>query len=128
MKGQSVFVGRHIINGEIICNYDGELCPYHVFHKRHEKYNVSSEGSYILEFKFQEKHWAIDATKEDDTFGRLINQSKHVKNVKPVVSQNKGKHFVYFIAVTDILKDKEILYNYCDNSTTGKVNFPWLRK
>ena len=105
-------------------NYVHIMC----FCKRHEKYNVSGEGSYILEFKFQEKHWAIERTKEDDTFGRLINHSKCFKNVKLEVSQDKGKPFVYFVAVTDILKDQEILFHYCANSTMGKVNFPLLRK
>ena len=35
-------------------------------------------GSYILEFKYKEKHWAIDATKEDNSFGHLINHSKKI--------------------------------------------------
>ena len=29
----------------------------------------SGAGSYILEFKFQEKLWGIDATKEDCSIG-----------------------------------------------------------
>ena len=123
VKGRSVFAERNIA----ICNYDGELCSYSVFRQRHKTYDISGEGSYILEFKFKEKRWAIDATKEDGSFGRLINHSKHFQNVKPIVCNKKGKPFVYFIAVTDIIKDQEILYDYSDNSGMSKVNFPWLR-
>ena len=33
-------------------------------------------GSYILEFKFQEKWWGVDVTKDDCSMGHLINHSK----------------------------------------------------
>ncbi len=129
-KGRSVFARRDITRGDFICKYDGELlCTYKDLAERHEKYNLSGEGSYILEFKFCEKRWAIDATKDDNTFGRLINHAKRFKNVKPVVGKlREGTPFVYFVAIKNILKDEEILYDYCDNSTMAKNNFPWLRK
>ena len=64
-------------------------------------YNKCGAGSFILEFKFKEKWWGIDATKD-----------------KPVI---------VFVALRKIEKDEEILYDYSDNSTDVKTNFPWLK-
>ncbi len=123
-----MFAARNINKGEIICNYNGELCPYNVFSKRQKMYDILGEGSYILEFKFKEKRWGIDATKDDNSFGRLINHSsKSLRNVKPVVGHKKGQPFIYFVAITNILKHKELLYDYSDNSKKARDNFPWLK-
>ena len=79
MKGCSVFAKRMIRRGGKICNYTGEVCTYSMFKERHNYYNKSGSGSYILEFKYKEKCWAIDATKEDNSFSHLINHSKKLK-------------------------------------------------
>ena len=63
--------------------------------KRNKQYEKCQLGSYILEFKFKEKCWAIDATK-DVSFGRLINHSKRKPNVKPVVMPKEGVPFIIF--------------------------------
>ena len=49
------------------------------------------------------------------------------QNAKPMVREEKGKLFVYFIATYDILPDNKILYDYCDSSDVSKKFFPWLR-
>ena len=72
-KGRSVFVGRLISKGEYICEYRGELISYNVLKERNHEYNTSGAGSFILEFKFQDQKWALDATIEDESFGCLIN-------------------------------------------------------
>ena len=83
-------------------------------------------GVFLVEFKFKEKQWAIDAIVEDNSFGQLINHSKKFKNVKPVVGEKKGMPMVYFIAIRNIVEDEEILYDYGDNSRVSRLNFPWL--
>ena len=112
--------------GKFICNYDGELCTFKELRKRKQSLH-SRAGSYILEFKFNEKWWAIDATKEDGTLGRLINHSKRNKNIKPVVRNNNGYPDVYFVVLKDINKDEELVYDYGDNSKISQQNFPWLK-
>ena len=96
-------------------------------HKRNKEYEICGAGCYILEFKFQDKCWAIDATKEDGSFGRLINHSKMNANVKPVVIPENGVPSVYLVAVHNIGKDDEILYDYGDDSKLSKLHFPLLR-
>ena len=97
MKGCLVFAKEIIQRGETICDYSGELCNYATFKQRHIKYNASESGSYILEFKFKEKHWAIDATNEDNSLGWLINHSQKLPNCRPIVREVRGKPYVYFI-------------------------------
>ena len=50
-----------------------------------------------LEFKFQDKKYALDATIEDGSFGHLINHSKKLQNVKPRLSNLNGKPSVFFL-------------------------------
>ena len=88
---------------------------------------LSGAGSYILEFKFQEKLWGIDATKEDFSIGPLINHSKKMQNIKPVLKVKEGKPLIRFIALRNNDKDEELLYDYSDNSKLAKTNFLWLK-
>ena len=89
-KGRAVFSKENFQNGDIVCGYEGELCSDTTMHKRNKEYEICGAGCYILEFKFQEKCWAIDAIKEDGSFGRLINHSKMNANVKPIVIPKNG--------------------------------------
>ena len=85
-------------------------------------------GSYILEFKFNDQRWAIDAIEENGTFGCLINHSKLNQNIKPVVEVKKGQPTVIFVALKDIKSNEELLSDYCDTSNNAKKIFPWLKK
>ena len=70
---------------------------------------LSGAGSYILELKFQEKWWGIDATKDDCSMGHLVNHSKNMQNIKPVLKVKEGKPLINFIALRDIDENKELL-------------------
>ena len=118
-KGHSVFAREKLQKGDFICTYKQ-------LHKTKQEYMLSGAGSYILEFKFQENWWGIDATKDDGSMGCLINHSKKLQNIKPVLKVKEGKPLINFIALRDIDKDEELLYDYFDNSKVSKVNFPWL--
>ena len=73
------------------------ICCYSDLHKRKQQYNKCEAGSYILEFKFKEKWWGIDATKEDCPFGCLINHSKKFKNIKPILKVEEDKPVIVFV-------------------------------
>ena len=87
---------------------------------------LSGAGSYILQFKFQEKWWGIDATKDDCSMGHLIITQKKKQNIKPVLKVKEGKPLINFITLRDIDENEELLYDYSDNSKVSKTNFPWL--
>ena len=87
---------------------------------------MSGAGSYILEFKFQEKCWGVDATKDYCSMGHLINHSKKMQNIKPVLKVKEGKPVINFIALRDIDENEELLCDYLDNFKVSKTNYPWL--
>ena len=58
--------------------------------------------------------------------GYLINHSKILQNIKPVLKVKEGKPLINFIALRDTDKGEELLYDYSDNSKVSKANFPWL--
>ena len=51
----SVFSREKLQKGEIIYTCHGEVCTHKELHKRKQEYMLFGPGSYILEFKFQEK-------------------------------------------------------------------------
>ena len=85
-------------------------------------------GGYILEFKFNKRGWAIDATEENGTFGSLINHSKLNQNIKPVVEVKKGQPTIIFVVLRYIKINEELLYDYCVTSNNTKKIFPCLKK
>ena len=125
-KGRSVFAREKLQKGDFICTYEGELCTYKELHKKTQEYMLSGAGSYILEFKFQEKWWGVDATKDNCSIGHLINHSTKRQNIKPVLKVKEGKPVINFIALRDIDENEELLYDYSDNSKVSKTNYPGL--
>ena len=89
---------------------------------------MAGKGSYILEFKYRDQRWAIDATKDDKSFGRLINHSRRFPNIRPRVADKGGQPYVYFVAIAYIHKDSELLYDYGDKGKDSIESFPWLRQ
>ena len=57
-----MFAARDLTRGESLCEYEGELCALNMVKERHEKYNLSGEGSYILEFRFRDNILGIENT------------------------------------------------------------------
>ena len=125
-KGRSVFTRQNLEKGKMICNYVREACCFKELQKRKKEYMLQGAGNYILEFKFNEKWWGVDATEEDGSMGCLINYSKNFKNIKPVLKVEQGKPIIKFILLRQIAKDEELLYDYSDWSQVSKNFFPWL--
>ena len=121
-----MFAREKLQKGDFVCAYEGELCTYKELHQKNQEYMLSGAGSYILEFKFQEKWWGVNATKDDCSMGRLINHTKKGQNIKPVLKVKEGKPVINFIALRDIDENEELLYDYSDNSKVLKTNYPWL--
>ena len=54
----------------------------------------------------------IDASQEDGSFGRLINDDHRNPNCKVIVQNACGEPVLHFCALRDIQRGEEILYNY----------------
>jgi len=127
-KGRSVVVKRLFEKNEWVVEYNGELISAKEAEKREQEYKLDpSIGSYMFFFESQGKKFCIDATKETDKKGRLINHSMKTPNLKPQKVILKGIPKLIFVANRDIQIGEELLYDYGDRLKTSIQNFPWLK-
>ena len=49
-----------------------------------------------------------------------------MQNIKPVLKVTESKPLIRFVALRNIDKDEELLYNYSDNLKIAKTNFSLL--
>ena len=68
----------------------------------------------------------MDATKEDGSFGRLINHSVKKANIEMKVMTLTGKPQVVFVASTLIDPGSEILYDYGERRQEVIAANKWL--
>lgn len=69
---------------------------------------------------------SVDATKETDRLGRLINHSKN-GNLRTKLHEINGTPHLIFLASRDIKVDEELLYDYGDHSKEAIAAHPWLK-
>ena len=74
-----MFARQNLEKGEIICKYEGDVCCFEELQKRKREYMLKGAGNYILEFKFNEKWWGVDATNEDGSMDVLLTIQKKFK-------------------------------------------------
>lgn len=123
-KGRGVRAKRFIKKGEILCSYEGELIRYLDGQKR----SANNSTCFLFFFKYKEKSWCIDATKENCTFGRLINHSRKHPNLKAVACEVEGKPGIVFEAKVDIPANTQLLYDYGEHDKEILAENPWLRE
>ncbi len=105
-----------------MCSYKGELITF----SQGKKCAVETSTCFLFFFKFQEKSWCLDATKENCTFSRLINHSQKHANVKPVACLVGGKPGIVFQAKVDIPANTQLFYDYGECSKEILDENPWL--
>ncbi len=111
-----------IWKGEAVCEYEGDLVP----HAEGRKQNATTETCFLGFFKLGKKSLCIDATKENCTFGHLINHSHRQGNLKPVACIVRGKPRVVFYAKQDIPPFTELLYDYGERDPLVLAENDWL--
>lgn len=65
---------------------------------------------------------SVDASKEDKTLGRLVNDDHTSPNCEMKKVNYDGKPHLCLFAVKEITKGEEITYNY------GNASYPWRSK
>lgn len=70
--------------------------------------------------------FSVDATKETDRLGRLINHSK-CGNCQTKLHDIDGVPHLILIASRDIKAGEELLYDYGDRSKASIEAHPWLK-
>ncbi|XP_035989894.1 N-lysine methyltransferase KMT5A-A-like, partial [Fundulus heteroclitus] len=120
-KGRGVFATTPFKKGDFVVEYRGELINYEESQRRRRLYH-SACAVFMFDFLWQERWWCIDASREDNSLGRLVNDDH--KN--PSCTMKKilvdGKPHLCLFAVKDINPGEEITYNY------GGTDWPWREK
>lgn len=126
-KGRGVRAGRTYEKNELVVEYRGDMIDYETAKLREEEYGRDlSIGSYMYFFKYKNKHWCVDATKESPFKGRLVNHSALRPNLKTKVVEVGGMHHLILIAKRAIEVDEELLYDYGDRTPATVAMNPWL--
>lgn len=69
---------------------------------------------------------SVDATKETNRLGRLVNHSK-AGNCQTKLHPINGSPHLILVASRDIKADEELLYDYGDRSKASVLAHPWLK-
>uniref|UniRef100_A0AAV3AM05 [histone H4]-lysine(20) N-methyltransferase n=1 Tax=Pyxicephalus adspersus TaxID=30357 RepID=A0AAV3AM05_PYXAD len=126
-KGRGVIATRDFYRGEFVVEYHGDLLEITDAKKREEEYaQDSSKGCYMYYFQYLNKTYCVDATKETNRLGRLINHSKTGNCHTKLHNINNIPHLI-LIASKDIKAGEELLYDYGDRSRSSIEAHPWLK-
>jgi hypothetical protein len=68
----------------------------------------------------------LDATKDDNRLGRLLNHSRHNPNAEGKVIEVDGKPRVYFVALKQILFNSFIEFEYGERRKDVLRELVWM--
>ncbi|XP_076579114.1 N-lysine methyltransferase KMT5A-A-like [Chaetodon auriga] len=119
IKGRGVFATEPVVQGSFVLEYRGAFLSAEECRSR--KYS-EKQSTFLYEFDWQKRQWCIDASKEDGSLGRLVNDNHRSPNcvMKKVIVNNRP-HLCLF-AVKNIEVGTELEYNY------GDSKWPWRQK
>uniref|UniRef100_A0A3Q3IVV3 SET domain-containing protein n=1 Tax=Monopterus albus TaxID=43700 RepID=A0A3Q3IVV3_MONAL len=117
-KGRGLFTSTSFTKGDFVCEYRGELISQQECKRRQRLYHEHLKV-FMFEFKYNGKLWCIDASKEDGSYGRLVNDNHINPNTKKKYITVQGKPHLCLFANQDINPREEITYNY------GDSEWPW---
>uniref|UniRef100_A0A8C4UN59 [histone H4]-lysine(20) N-methyltransferase n=1 Tax=Falco tinnunculus TaxID=100819 RepID=A0A8C4UN59_FALTI len=101
-KGRGVIATKHFSRGEFVVEYHGDLIEITDAKKREAVYAQDpSTGCYMYYFQYLSKTYCVDATKETNRLGRLINHSK-CGNCQTKLHDIDGVPHLILIASRDI--------------------------
>nr|XP_034339442.1 N-lysine methyltransferase KMT5A-like isoform X2 [Crassostrea gigas] len=112
-KGRGVFTKKEFGQNEFLLPYEGELL---------EK-EPDVDDTYIFEFTFKGKPFWVDASKEDGSFGRLLNDDHINPNCRPKVMEIDEKPAICFFSLRPLSSNTELVYDY----GPGNI-YPWRGK
>ncbi|XP_041666278.1 N-lysine methyltransferase KMT5A-A-like [Cheilinus undulatus] len=119
IKGRGVFATEPIEQGSFVLEYRGEFISAEECQSRNYS---ETQSAFLYEFDWKKSQWCIDASKEDGSLGRLVNDNHKYPNciMKKVIVNNRP-HLCLF-AVRNIEVGMELDYNY------GDSKWPWRQK
>ncbi|XP_045915514.1 uncharacterized protein LOC123977076 [Micropterus dolomieu] len=116
-KGRGVFTHKAIKPSMFVVEYRGNIVSHKDTSSR--KKCGDTLNSFLFEFSWKGAHWCVDASKDDRTLGRLVNDDHISPNCEMKKIVYEGKPHLCLFAVKEISPGEEITYNYGDSS------YPW---
>ncbi|XP_039677045.1 uncharacterized protein LOC120571949 isoform X2 [Perca fluviatilis] len=118
VKGRGVFAKTSICKGDFVVEYRGDIINDTESQGRRKLYHPSC-AAFMFVFKWKEKTWCIDASREDRSFGRLVNDEHRYPNCRMKKIEVNGKPHLCLFALNNIKEGEEITYDY------GGEDCPW---
>ncbi|XP_013855976.1 N-lysine methyltransferase SETD8-A, partial [Austrofundulus limnaeus] len=118
-KGRGVFATQPFEQGDFILEYRGQLLSAEKCQTR--KYS-EKESTFLFDFEWQNLHWCIDASVEDGSLGRLVNDNHKSPNCTMKKTIVNDKPHLCLFAIKNIKIGTEIDHNY------GNSKWPWREK
>ncbi len=117
-KGLGVVAGEKILKHQFVCEYKYSLSYGREERASHEQeYAINEEGCYVLEVQLPTGKWlCLDANRNYNSFGRLINHSRPASVCLRLHSPlyMRGKRRVGLYSCRDIEKGEELSFDYGD--------------
>ncbi|KAL0967829.1 hypothetical protein UPYG_G00257750 [Umbra pygmaea] len=119
-KGRGVFATQTICKGDFVLEYRGEFFTEKEILARITR-NHEAETVFLFDFKWHGQNWCMDASQEDKSLGRLVNDEQKNPNCRMKTIDVKGYPHLCLFALRDIFPGEEITY-YGDSA------WPWRDK
>uniref|UniRef100_A0AAQ4PPH5 [histone H4]-lysine(20) N-methyltransferase n=1 Tax=Gasterosteus aculeatus aculeatus TaxID=481459 RepID=A0AAQ4PPH5_GASAC len=118
-KGRAVFATRCFQKGEYVVEYHGDLLQITDAKTREAEYAEDpATGCYMYYFQYLGKTYCVDATRESERKGRLINHSKN-GNCQTKLHDIDGVPHLVLVASRRVDEGEELLYDYGDRILRG---------
>ncbi|XP_078023605.1 N-lysine methyltransferase KMT5A-like [Epinephelus lanceolatus] len=119
-KGRGVFATEAFRKGDFVLEYRGNLLKQDSpLHWRHYD---DTEAVFLFDFQWKGKSYCLDASVEDKSLGRLVNDDNKKPNCKmKTIDIGEMPHLCLF-AIKDITPGEEVTYNY------GDADWPWRKQ
>ncbi|XP_073331581.1 uncharacterized protein [Pagrus major] len=118
VKGRGVFAKGTISRGQFVAEYRGDMINDAEYQSRRRVYHPTC-AAFMFAFKWRGKTWCIDASRDDGSLGRLVNDEHRRPNCKMKRTDVNGKPHLCLFALDDIQEGEEITYHY------GDGDCPW---
>ncbi|XP_075886472.1 uncharacterized protein LOC142890974 isoform X7 [Nelusetta ayraudi] len=112
-KGRGVITQEIIEPSTFVVEFRGRITSHS------EKKNGNDLDKFVYHYSWKGTNWCVDASNEDGSLGRLVNDEHVNPNCKMRTVVCEGKPHLCLFAVKKICPGEEITYNY------GKPSYPW---
>ncbi|RVE63373.1 hypothetical protein OJAV_G00135680 [Oryzias javanicus] len=123
IKGRGVFATHSFNKGDFVVEYRGDMITGEECERRKRVYHHSC-AAFMFAFRWKEKMWCIDASREDGSFGRFVNDDHRRPNCKMKKIDVNGEPHLCLFALHNIGVGEEITYDYGGNDCPWRTKSP----